>query len=102
MSQNPFSALKIDDWYKLLPVIGGVTLVLALTVEMRGVPNVLVQLVSIGVIFIGIGEWINHPMQTKIVPGFKITSHIRLNTFSGNFWDLLGIGMIVYAFVYHG
>lgn len=101
MSQNPLSALKIDYWYKILPVVATVTLIIGLTVEVKGVSNLLVQLVSIGVIFIGIGEWINHPLQTRVGPGFKITSYNRLNTLTGNTWNLVGAVIVVYALVYH-
>jgi hypothetical protein len=102
MNENPLSALKIDYWYKLLPVIGLATLVVGLTVEVKEVSNILVQLVSIGVILIGIGEWINHPLQTRLGPGgFKITSYNRLNTLAGNLWVLAGIFLIAYAAAYH-
>ncbi len=101
MTQNPLSTLKIDYWYKILPVIGTITLILGLTVDVKGVSNILVQLVSVGVIFIGIGEWINHPLQTKVGAGFKITSYKRINTFAGNVWGLVGIGIISYALIYH-
>jgi len=101
MIQNPLSTLKIDYWYKILPVIGTITLIVGLTVDIKGVSNILVQLISIGVIFIGIGEWINHPLQTKVGMGFRITSHNRINTFSGNTWDIIGIGLIIYALIYH-
>ena len=101
MSENLLSNLKIDYWYKMLPVIGTVTLILGLTVEVKGVTNTLVQLVSIGVIFVGIGEWINHPLQTGVVPGFKITSYNRVNTIAGNLWDLLGLSFIIYGFAFH-
>ena len=98
MGENPLSTLKIDYWYKMLPVVGTLTLIIGLTVEIKGVTNTLVQLVSIGVIFLGIGEWINHPLQTQIGAGFKITSRNRLNTFAGNAWDVVAVVMIVYAF----
>lgn len=101
MSQNPLSSLKIDYWYKILPVIGSITLILGLTVEIKGVSNILVQLVSIGVILIGIGEWINHPLQTSFGLNFKITSYKRLNKLSGNAWDLFGVALIVYAIIFH-
>jgi len=101
MSQNPLSTLKIDYWYKILPVIGTVTLILGLTIDIKGITNTLVQLVSVGVTFIGIGEWINHPLQTKLGMGFKITSYKRINTFAGNIWDLIGVGIIIYALMYH-
>lgn len=101
MTQNPLSTLKIDYWYKILPVIGTITLILGLTVDIKGISNILVQLISVGVIFIGIGEWINHPLQTKVGMGFKITSYNRINTFAGNVWGLIGAGIIVYALIYH-
>jgi len=101
MNQNPLSTLKIDCWYKILPVIGTVTLILGLTVDIKGVSNIFVQLVSVGVVFIGIGEWINHPLQTRLVPGYKTTGYNRINTFPGNSWDIIGIGLIIYALIYH-
>ncbi len=93
--------MKIDYWYKMLPVIGVITLILGLTVDTKGISNTFVQLVSIGVICIGIGEWINHPLQTKVGHGFKIESYARLNKISGNGWDLLGVAFIVYAIIFH-
>lgn len=98
MNQNPLASLAIDYWYKILPAVGTVTLLVGLTVDVKGVTNTLVQLVSIGVIFIGIGEWINHPLQTRIGGGLKITNRNRINTFSGNSWVVVGLGLIAYAF----
>jgi len=72
MSENPLSALKIDAWYKIIPVLGSVLLVLALTVELQDVSNTMVQISSLGLIAVGIGEWINHPLQTKLGLGYKI------------------------------
>lgn len=102
MESNPLSTLKIDYWYKIFPAIGTITLVLGLTVEIKDIENTLLQLISVGVIFIGIGEWINHPFQAQVGANYKITSYNRINTFAGNLWDFLGIGLIVYAFVIHG
>lgn len=101
MTQNPLSTLKIDYWYKILPVIGTITLILGLSVDIKGTSNILVQLVSVAVIFIGIGEWINHPLQTQVSINYKITSYNRVNKLSGNIWDLIGVGIIIYAFLYH-
>ncbi len=101
MPENPLSSLKIDYWYKILPVIGTVTLIIGLTVDVKGVSNVLVQLLSVGVIFIGIGEWINHPLQTRVGMGMKITSYNRINTFAGNAWNLIGFFIILYSLLFH-
>jgi hypothetical protein len=97
MTDNPLSGLKLDYWYKLLPLLGTITLIIGLTVDVKGVANSFVQLVSLGVIFVGIGEWINHPLQVRIAPGIKITSYNRKNTFAGNAWNLFGVTFIGYA-----
>ena len=97
MTSNPLSNLKIDRWYKILPVIGAVTLVLSLTVEMKVSDNLTVLVASIGVILFGIGEWINHPLQVRMVGAYKITSYNRVNTFWGNLWSMFGVGLIIYA-----
>lgn len=95
--ENPLNSLKIDHWYKIFPVIGTITLVLSLTVEVKVFDNITVAMISIGIIFVGIGEWINHPLQTGIIPGYKITSYNRQNTFWGNAWDIFGLGIIIYG-----
>lgn len=97
MPQNPFPTLKIDYWYKLLPILGAIGLILSLTVNVKVADNLTVLLVSVGIICVGIGEWINHPLQTQVGVGFKITSYNRKNKLSGNLWDLLGLVVMVYA-----
>ncbi len=101
MSTNPLSNLKIDKWHHAILVISAVVLVVSLTVKLEGVPNTFVQLVALGGIFIGIGEWINHPLQTRVGGGLKITSHNRINTWSGNLWDILGVVAIVFSMWHH-
>lgn len=101
MNENPLSTLKIDYWYKILPVVATITLIIGLTIDVKDVPNILVQLISIGVILIGIGEWINHPLQTKVGRGFKITSHNRINKTAGNTWNIIGGAIILYAIIFY-
>jgi len=99
MSSNPLSNLKIDYWYKALLVLASCVLIVSLSVEMKGVKNCVVQLFSLGAVFIGIGEWMNHPLQTRIVPGYKITGHPRINTFGGSALDLLGLVLLIIGIV---
>jgi len=87
---NPLRNLIIDKWYKVPLVLGACVLVLALSVELKNVSNNLVQCVALGFIFIGIGEWINHPLQTKVSLGFKLTSYNRLPSYLGTLFDILG------------
>ena len=95
MTNNPLSNLKIDRWYKALLVLAACVLIVSLSVEMKGVQNSVVQLISLGAIFVGIGEWINHPLQQKIGPGFKIAAYPRINTFGGNLFDFAGVVLII-------
>ena len=98
---NPLKNLKIDYWYKALLVAGVVALFLSLTVELKGIENTTVQLISLGIFFIGLGEWINHPLQTRILPpgpqypGWsKAQGYLRSNSFLGNAFDIVGIILI--------
>lgn len=101
MTDNPLSGLKLDYWHKLLPLLGVITLIIGLTVDVKGVANSFVQLVSLGVIFVGIGEWINHLLRIKMAPDFKFTSYNKKNTFAGNAWNLFGVTFIGYATYEH-
>ena len=98
MNSNPLAGLKFDYWYKILPAIGSVTLVIGLTFKTYGLKNLFVIIVSVGIILIGIGEWINHPLQTTLFYSYKITSRKRINTFSGNLADIIGIGLVILSF----
>jgi hypothetical protein len=101
MSSNPLSNLKIDYWYKAVLVVSIPLLILSLTVELKGAENTTVLLFSLGALFIGMGEWINHPVQQQILPPsqsypgwLKGTGHPRNNKFIGVFFVLVGIGII--------
>lgn len=94
---NPLQNLTVDKWYKGLLVLGSCLVVLSLPVELKGIDNNLVQCASLGLIFIGIGEWINHPLQTQIGPGFKITSYNRLPSMLGSLFDILEFLVVVFG-----
>lgn len=91
---NPLQSLVIDYWYKAVTVASVVFLLVALTVDLKGVENKTVILVSLGSFFIGLGEWINHPLQTRIAPGMKITSYNRNASLPGNLFDVFGFLLV--------
>lgn len=99
MNSNPLSNLAIDYWYKAVLVIATCVLIAALSVEMQGVENNVVQLLAMGLILVGLGEWINHPLQVSIAPAYKITSYRRSSSFGGNLLDLIGVVLMVIGFV---
>ena len=95
---NPLQNLKIDYWYKAVLVVGAVALVLSLTVELKGASNSTVLLFSLSAVFIGIGEWINHPLQTVIYPpsaqfpgGLKGEGYKRSNSILGVCFIIAGV-----------
>lgn len=103
---NPLKNLIIDQWYKALLVLGATVFILALTIELRGIANSIALLISLGVILIGIGEWINHPLQTRILPPgehypgwLQGSGYVRRNTLLGLLFDCFGIVLIVIGII---
>lgn len=100
MGTNPLEKLVIDYWYKAIAVAGLFVLVISLTVKLVGIDNNVVQLISLGAFFIGLGEWVNHPLQTSILPasalfpGGTITGHPRNSSVTGISLDILGCILI--------
>lgn len=97
---NFLNGLKIDYWYKAVLVAGVGFLVLSLTVELQGIENSHMALMSLGISLVGLREWINHPLQQSILgpsigyPGWgKLSGHPRRNTLLGNLFLLAGIAL---------
>lgn len=78
---NPLNNLKIEGWYHVFVILGAIFLGLSLTVEMKYIDNTTVQLLSLSSIFIGLGEWCNHPFN-------EIDRELR---WSGIILDLIGV-----------
>jgi hypothetical protein len=58
----------IDTWYKALVYLGAVVLALSFFVEVRGLTNHQVQLLSGGAFLFGLGEWKNYKVASWIKP----------------------------------
>ena len=63
---NPLSKLTLDYWYKVLIVAGAFVFLLNGTGVLSAYPPGPTALVSLGVFFWGIGEWINYPYQEML------------------------------------
>lgn len=87
---NPLQNLAINYWYKAFTVAGAFFLAVCLTVDIKVASNEVGALFSLGMFFIGLGEWINHPLQTRIGYGLKFTSYNRKACLLGNLFDVLG------------
>lgn len=97
---NPLAQLALDYWYKVLVVVGAVLFVLTAAGLTPNLPAERALWCSAGVFFVGIGEWINHPLQTKIVAGSAafgrgvISGHPRHASVLGTVFLLLGLALI--------
>lgn len=63
-----FKSLKLDTWYKALVYLGGLTLILSLFIEVKGIENYQLQRLSVGVFLFGLGEWKNWKIRPWIKP----------------------------------
>lgn len=100
---NPLNNLKIEYWYQAFLVIATVILITSLTVELKGVLNNAIQLISLSIIFICTGEWINHPKEIKFfpksdyIPARAMAGHPRNNSILGIFFLIIGILLLSYG-----
>ncbi|MEI2635587.1 MAG: hypothetical protein V9E92_01830 [Methylotenera sp.] len=94
---NPLSKLALDYWYQVVMVVGIVVFLLAGAGLLKAYPAIPTSLISLGAFFIGVGEWINHPLQTKLHPIGIIRGHPRNAKFGGIAFDILGACLIIFG-----
>jgi hypothetical protein len=91
-----------DKWYKVMIGVGGAFFAYSITVKFIGIENKPIQQISAAMFFIGLGEWINHPLRCKIVPatfvspGYTTSGHHRSPSLIGRLFDILG-GILLIA-----
>lgn len=100
---TPDMKLDIDQWWKALVIMGGVTAVIGLTGHATAFPDRPVTVLGAGLFFVGLGEWISHPKRAATVPA---TASVGAHVVTGNPWEwsfqgvvseLLGIILVVAA-----
>ncbi len=80
---NPLKNMKIDYWYKALTVVGAALFVFNGTSFFDRYPVVPLGFLSSGIFFIGLGEWINHPLKVRFIgPEFGLVDIIVLRAHS--------------------
>ena len=100
---NPLSKLAPDYWYQVLMVVGIVVFILSGTGLLKTFPTVPTSLISLGVFWIGLGEWVNHPLQTTLMrgnasfPGGVLSGHPRNQKAIGIAFDIIGVVLIVFG-----
>ncbi|EHD1500790.1 hypothetical protein RH702_003269, partial [Escherichia coli] len=93
---NPLKNMKIDYWYKALTVVGAALFVFNGTSFFDRYPVVPLGFLSSGIFFIGLGEWINHPLKVRFIgPGVWTRGYNRSSCALGIIFDILGCFLIV-------
>jgi hypothetical protein len=88
-------ALKLDTWYMVCVYLGGVILVLSFFIEVKGIANTHLQLISAGIFLIGLGEWKNHKTVSTIKPPNAYTGGAALISYRVRDPDSVGVLMQV-------
>jgi len=99
---NPLSKLALDYWYHVLMVTCFFVFLLSAAGVLKLLPVAPMIAISAGGFFVGLGEWINHPLQSAIIPLGVIQGHPRKSSVLGVLFVVCGIGFIafgVYRFV---
>lgn len=102
--QNPMAKLVLDYWYKAIICIGGFIFVLNGAGLLPAYPTGATAGISAGLFFWGVGEWINHPYQERLLlnnfnqPYAKLSGYLRNPRPIGILFDvfaavLIGIGV---------
>jgi hypothetical protein len=100
---NPLSKLALDYWYKVVLVVCIAIFLLTGSGLLHAFPTVPTALISLGGFFVGLGEWVNHPLQTALMrgsamfPSGVISGHPRAPKPLGLTFDILGAALIVYG-----
>lgn len=99
--------LIVDSWYKAFIYIGALAFLTSLFVDVKGLTNFQLQILSGGMFFIGVGEWINH--KTNIYykspnvytgPGGYVYETVWKPSFIGILFDLIGMILLI-AGIWH-
>jgi hypothetical protein len=98
--ENPLSKMALDYWYQVLMAVCVVVFLLCGAGVLKAFPVIPTAAISAGGLFIGLGEWINHPLQTAVVgataylPGGVITGHPRKNSPIGVLFVIAGLSLV--------
>jgi small neutral amino acid transporter SnatA (MarC family) len=100
---NPLPKLALDYWYQVLMVVCVAVFLLAGAGILKAFPVAPTAAISAAGFFVGLGEWINHPLQISIMrstayqPGGVLTAHPRDNKIIGVAFVALGVTLIAYG-----
>jgi hypothetical protein len=107
--------LQIDAWYKVFVYLGAVGFIISLFIDVKGITNQELLIFSLGLFFIGVGEWKNHkwlsyikPPNAYTGPSAFIQQEARHPDFVGVSFDVIGVLLLalsavslIWRFLFH-
>lgn len=95
-----FDNLKLDQWFKAVTYLGGIIVLLSLTVPMQVISNAVMAAIGFGMFLYGVGRWKNQKTHTQFVPGKKLSWKQRDTDIIGLLLELAGISAVLIAVGY--
>jgi hypothetical protein len=101
--ENPLSKLALDYWYQVLMVVSIMVFLLSGAGLLKAFPTAPTALISLGGFWIGLGEWVNHPLQTGLLPRSAyypsgiVSGHPRRPSALGSFFLLFGFILVAWG-----
>lgn len=89
--------LALDTWYKAIVYVGAVVFVTSLVIEVKGLTNGQLQLISGGLFFFGLGEWKNHKVACRFMPPNVYTGPAGILSTKIRRPDILGLAFDVFG-----
>jgi hypothetical protein len=83
-------------WYKLLAALSAPPFLLALNLPLS-MSNRAIAMIASGLFLFAVGEWINHPPQTRYAFDHSIAGQPRVASFGGVLMDLLGLYLLMWG-----
>ena len=85
------SGIDLRKWWVV--IVAGAFMIILASIAVKFVPTILLGL---GLLGIGIGEWVNHPANTRILGGFEVTavSYPRSPSGLGRLFDAGGVVLL--------
>jgi len=90
-----FDNLDLDNWFKTITYIGGVIVIISLTIPVQAFSNEIISVFGFGMFLFGTGRWKNMKTKTKFIPGGKLSWKSREIDLIGLILEILDFALIL-------